>query len=347
MNISLKLLSIFFLLVSIVGCDNGVEEIEPIKETIAPSTAFSYLVLNPNSYYQFTYDLIVRKIDNSKADTIKVPDNAILNYQWLNGKLLYEVAGGILEYNPKTNKSKLIKIQSHFLRSFHATNQFIAFTDQNGIFLYDFTSQNLTEIERIPEGGARFPEILPDGENILYAEIRPKIHENPSWVTTYPQYKIYEIDTKKTRDVVMPDELAFLNYRLSWIRGSENMLYSQPLSLFNPRTKELRRLTNEGTVGTRHSISPDGTKVSYLQSDQSRNGDNWQDFLTVLDLSDFSEEILFRKTTYFTAWSPSSNKLLYSYPAGLSLYDFETAKTQELVNLADTNMLIANIQWVK
>ncbi|MEQ8549433.1 MAG: hypothetical protein RIC03_16090 [Cyclobacteriaceae bacterium] len=349
MSRSIKSLHILFLLICAVGCYNGLEKVEPIKEAITPSTAYSYIVINTNRYHTFTYDLIVRAIDNSKVDTIKVPDNVVQLYQWLNGKLLYEVADGILEYNPETNESKVIKIQSYFLRNFHATDQFIAFNDLDGIFLYDFTSQNITEIERIPEGDARFPVILPDGENVLYAERGSLKDENTGFSISYFEYKVYDIETKKTRDIVMPDELAFLNYRLSWIYGSENMLYSQPsyLSLFNPRTKESRRLTNEETVATTHNISPDGTKVSYLQSDRSRNGDNWQSFLTVLDLSDFSEEILFRKTTYQTAWSPTSDKLLYSYPSGISLYDFETATTQELVNLTDTNQFIVNIQWIK
>jgi Tol biopolymer transport system component len=169
----------------------------------------------------------------------------------------------------------------------------LAFSNYEDIFLLNLASGAIENLTANIEGDFRFPKWSPDGKSILIRNGIPIVRPNDCAPTATGNFKIFSLPQKSFQDVEMFDLFASPSYT-EWPPAGKMVVYKQyqGIFIFDVNTEQLRRITTEEVVATNPKFSTDGGMISYFRSDLSDNGNNWQNFLTLYDITKESNEII-------------------------------------------------------
>jgi len=275
-------------------------------------------------------------ISNDNQTTPIITSNGTIQYQIVNSKVVYKDGYDIIEFNPTNYQTQVIaSLPNVQINSFNVSPNFeyLAFSNYEDVFLLNLASGAIENLTENLEGDFRFPKWSPDGSSILIRNGILIVQQGDSGPTATGNFKIFSLSQQSFQDVEMFDQFASPSHA-EWSPDSKNVVYGQygAIFTFDIVTEQFRRITPEEVVAINPKFSTDGGMISYFSSDLSNNGNNWQNFLTLYDIVNESNEIINTIYSYDVSWKDDSSKILYCTETGISLYNITNETTTTIVS---------------
>ncbi|MFK5981596.1 MAG: hypothetical protein QM499_01685, partial [Flavobacteriaceae bacterium] len=248
---------------------------------------------------------------------------------------VYKDGYDIIEFNPTNYQTQVIaSLPNVLINSFSVSPnyEYLAFSNYEDIFLLNLVNGDIENLTENLVGDFRFPKWSPDSSSILIRNGILIVQSGDTGPTATGNFKIFSLSQQSFQDVEMFDQFASPSYA-EWSPDSKNVIYEQYQAIFtfDVVTEQLRRITTEEVVATNPKFSTDGDMISYFSSDLSNNGNNWQNFLTLYDFANESNEIINNIYSYDVSWKDDSNEILYCTETGVFLYNITNGTIATIV----------------
>ena len=289
-------------------------------------------------------------ISNGNQTTPIITSNGTIQYQIVNSKVVYKDGYDIIAFNPTNHQTYIIaSLPNVQINSFNVSPnyEYLAFSNYEDIFLLNLASGAIENLTVNLEGDFRFPKWSPDGSSILIRNGIPIVQPGDSGPTATGNFKIFSLSQQSFQDVEMFDQFASPSYA-EWSPDSKVVVYEQyqAIFIFDVVSEQLRRITAEEVVATNPKFSTDGGMISYFSSDLSDNGNNWQNFLTLYNIENKSNEIINNIYSYDVSWKEDSNEILYCTKAGIFSYNITNGTISTIV-ASNQSTYVHSVNFIK
>jgi len=280
--------------------------------------------------------------EDNQTSPIKI-SNERIHYQVLGTKIIYKDGSDIVEFNSTTHQTQIIaSFPNTPINSFHVSpdNEYLAFSDYEDIFLVELESGTVENITENLEGDFRNPKWSPNGNSILARNGVLIVRPGDNGPTITGNFKIFSLSQQTFQDIEMFDQFAYPG-SAEWSPDSKIVIYEQYQAVFtfDVENEQLKRITSEEVVATNPKFSKNGTMISYFSSDQSDNGNNWQNFLTIYTIENQTSKVTNHSYSYDASWENDSTAILYCTENGIFLYNLETESIQILIETGESKYL--------
>lgn len=295
----------------------------------------SFVYIETASFQDYSGNSKLLVSDGNNTRPIKILNKRI-QYQIIDSKIVFLDGQDIIEFNPKSNKTRIIaNLPNILIHSFHVSPNMdnLAFSNYEDIFIVELNSGTMKNITEHLEGNFRIPKWSPDGNSLLVRNGIPIVGPNDEAPTSTGNFKVFSLSQQSFQDIEMFDQFASPG-NAEWSPDSKLIAYGQYQAIFtfDIENRQLKRITSQEVVATNPKFSTDGSKMSYFSSDLSDNGNNWQNFLTIYDISNNSSKIVNDIYSYDVSWKYDSSEILYCTKTGIFSYNLSKGTISQIVN---------------
>lgn len=305
-------------------------------------TNFVFLENINSSDYVLESRLITNR--NNKKTLIKT-FKEIPEYEVLDFYVFYKNNNSIIKYNTKDKQQNTFaSLTNHQIKNFSVSPdyKFVAFSDNEDIFILNLQNSNIINITRNLEGSFRLPKWSPDGRSILIRNNIYILKQGEIYPTVTANYKIFSVFEETYKNVEMFDVFSSPS-QAKWSPNSKMIVYAQYQTVFtfDINSKQLKRITSQKVVANNPKFSNDGEMISFFSSDLSKNGNNWQNFLTIYKAKHETSEIISDIYTTDLSWDFNSNNIIYSSKDGLFLHNLSDLSIKKIVKAKEATTLLS------